>query len=288
LRGFLAGAAALAAALAIAAPAAAGTTPPCARGAGSGSRQISILSGGRRRFAVVHVAAGTPKRARVPIVLVLHGAGGTGARMETYTGMSAVADRSRFLAVYPSAVTPHPFWNYVADPKRPDDIGFLRDLIDHVERTRCVDPARVYVTGVSNGGGMTAFVGCALADRVTAIAPVAGRYAREPACRPERALSVLEVHGTADRTVPYASSAPGYVHDWVERDGCEDRPVYRRLTSKVGRFDWLRCAPGVRVAHVKIAGGPHEWPGWPATSMPPRPSFSASWAIWRFFARLHR
>jgi polyhydroxybutyrate depolymerase len=280
---------------AAASSATAATPPPCSRGAGSGNRLISIPSGGVRRYALVHVAAGTPKGVRVPIVLVLHGAGGTGPRMATYTGMSAVADRSRFLTVYPSAVPPHPFWNYVLDPKKPNDIQFISDLIDHIESTRCVDSKRVYVTGVSNGGGMTALVGCMLAGRVTAIAPVAGGYARLPQCQPSRPVSVLEMHGTADKTVPYngqapngAGSAQGYVHGWVERDGCADKPVLRNLSSTVQRFDWLDCKPGVRVAHTRIAGGTHEWPGWPATRNPPRKGLSASWTVWRFFAHLHR
>ncbi|MEA2375173.1 MAG: polyhydroxybutyrate depolymerase [Thermoleophilaceae bacterium] len=285
--------AAAAALLAAAGPSRAAMPPPCSRAAGSGDRQISIRSGGLTRYALVHTAAGTATGARVPVVLVLHGAGGTGARMAKYTGMSAVADRSGFIAVYPSAVVPHPFWNYYADPGRPDDIGFISDLIDHIERTRCVDPHRIYATGVSNGGGMTAFVGCALSSRVAAIAPVAGGYARVPDCRPARPVSVLEIHGTADTTVPYggrgpggAGSAPRYVREWVERDRCEDRPVVRKLTKKVTRYDWLRCAPGVRVGRVKVSGGTHEWPGWPATASPPRSGLSASWAVWRFFARL--
>ena len=248
-----------------------------------------------QRTALVHVAAGTPTGVRVPIVLILHGAGGTGPRMETYTGMSAVADRSHFLAVYPSAVVPHPFWNYFLDPNRPNDIKFISDLIDHLEATRCVDPTRVYVTGVSNGGGMTALVGCMLASKVTAIAPVAGGYARLPQCEPSQPVSVMEMHGTADKTVPYngqsktgAGGAMRYVKEWVDRDDCSGDPVIRKLSSTVTRYDWVHCAAGIRVGHTRIAGGPHEWPGWPATKNPPRSGLSASWAIWRFFAHLHR
>ena len=153
--------------------------------------------------------------------------------METYTGMSAVADRSGFLAVYPSAVTPHPFWNYYLDPNKPNDIQFISDLIDHIEATRCVDPKRVYVTGVSNGGGMTAL------DRLQAEhapgrpsrpSPAATRHL--PPCNPDRPLSVLEIHGTADKTVPYWGTGPDhkggaqrYVREWAKRDGCEAKPT---------------------------------------------------------------
>jgi polyhydroxybutyrate depolymerase len=290
--------AAIAALLGSTATTAGAATSPCARSAGSGSHDISIESGGRRRHAVIHVAAGTPVGAAVPVVLVLHGAGQTGARMESYSGMSAVADRKGFMAVYPSAVTPHPFWNYYGDRHRPDDVHFIRILIDHIEATRCVDRTRVYATGVSNGGGMAARLGCKLSTRLAAIAPVAGGYAHLPSCRPApEPLSVLEIHGTADRTVPYWGSGPdqkgsaqGFVREWAARDGCASKPKRRRPSAHVVRLDWAGCVPGIRVRHFKIEGGTHEWPGWPATGTPPRASdgVSASWEVWRFFAPLHR
>ena len=275
---------------AVAAPASA--SGPCSRSPGAGGT-VSFRSHGRTRSAVVHVPAGAQTGERLPVVIVLHGAGSTGEQMEAYTGMSAVADRELFLAVYPNAVAPHPFWNYYGSTHRADDVGFLRDLIDRIERGRCVDPTRVYATGVSNGGGMTARIGCKLADRLTAIAPVAGGYAHLPPCHPARPLSAMEIHGTADTTVPYdgegpdhAGSASGYVHWWVAHDGCSAHRSRRELFPGVIRFDWLQCDPGVRVAQVKIKGGTHEWPGGTATRRPPRSSFSASWSVWRFFAKL--
>ena len=69
-------------------------------------------------------------------------------------------------------------------PGLPDDVVFTRALLDLVATRTCVDPARVYATGVSNGGGLAARLGCALADRLAAVAPVAGGYSSLPACRP--------------------------------------------------------------------------------------------------------
>jgi polyhydroxybutyrate depolymerase len=284
-------AACAAAAAACAWPAAAAANP-CSRPAGKGGHQ-SFESGGTRRTALVHVPAGTPVGARLPVVLVFHGAGSDGPSMESYTGMSAVADREGFLAVYPSAVQPHPFWNYYGSHTKADDVGFVRDLIDRIERGRCVDQSRVYATGVSNGGGMVARIGCVLTSRLTAIAPVAGGYAHVPPCHPSRPLSVMEVHGTADATVPYkgtgsdhAGSARGYLSGWVDLDGCEHSYVRRTIDPGVERYDWRGCPPGIAVAHVKIHGGHHEWPGGAATGKPPHDAFSASWSVWRFFANL--
>ena len=84
-------------------------------------------------------------------------------------------------------------------------------VLDRVEQLTCVDASRVYATGVSNGGGMTALLGCRLAWRLTAIAPVAGGYGTQPPCHPARPLAVLEVHGAADEVVPYAGKGAAHV-----------------------------------------------------------------------------
>jgi polyhydroxybutyrate depolymerase len=207
--------------------------------------------------------------------------------MESYTGMSAVADRERFMAVYPNAVVPHPFWNYYGSTTRPNDVRFVADLLDHLESSRCVDPTRVYATGVSNGGGMTARLGCRLGARLAAIAPVAGKYDRLPPCNGAVPLAMFEVHGTADPVAPYGGVS-SYVQGWVARDGCQGSPLRRKLDKRHVRFDWTSCDPGTRVAHLRIKGGPHEWPGATATRKPPHGPTSASWMVWRFFAHLRR
>ena len=100
------------------------------------------------------------------------------------------------------------------------DLQFTWDLLVDVRARYCVDSARVYATGLSNGAG---FVGAVLACNATvagefaALAPVAGAYyadARGPrddpaACAPGRALTpLLEFHGGADGSVLY-DGGPG-------------------------------------------------------------------------------
>lgn len=53
------------------------------------------------------------------------------------------------------------------------DIQFTKELLDRVEATYSIDKRRVFATGHSWGGDMTAVVGCFLGDRFKAIAPVA-------------------------------------------------------------------------------------------------------------------
>jgi polyhydroxybutyrate depolymerase len=276
--------AALLLAAAAAAPARAAASP-CSTPQPRRSYALKIESAGELRWARVHVPRSRPSRP-LPLVLAFGGAGATGAFMQRYSGLSTVADRAPFIAVYPTAWGTHPFWSLNdAAPNGPQDLQFVSDLLDDLQATLCVDARRVYATGVSNGGGFTARVGCALANRIAAIAPVAGGYRAIGDCEPERRISVLEIHGTADGSVPYhgkppdfRGSVPRYVAGWRKRDGCTPRSSHRRLAPATLMVTWPTCRDGTEVAQIKIYGGVHVWPGAFGA-----PGFSAARAVWDFF-----
>jgi polyhydroxybutyrate depolymerase len=244
---------------------------PCAGAARTGRYSLVLQSGGIKRYALVNVPPKVRPGRPLPLVLVLHGAGGNGRDMEKYTGMSGSADRYGFVAVYPSSVPK--FWNITASPNKADDVAFMRTLLDTVESQVCIDPARVYATGVSNGGGMVALLGCAMSDRIAAIAPVAGNYLPLPACTPQRPVSMLEIHGTSDRSVPYRL-VPGWVGTWLRLDGCSLNMRTSRPALGEMRYDAGPCTAGTRVSHLELFGGEHEWPA------------PANGAVWSFFSRL--
>jgi polyhydroxybutyrate depolymerase len=246
-----------------------------------------VTSTGLSRSALVHVPRqGGPTPA--PLVLAFHGSGGTGTFMQRYSGLSKVADAAGFVAVYPESIGPR--WALEpAESGHPDDARFIRRLIDVLGGLVCFDKNRIYATGVSNGGGFTARLACEVSDRIAAIAPVAGGYADLPECTPERPVSVLEIHGTADEVVPYAGrdgrgAAKGFAADWAGRDGCHPQPVRSRVAARTVRFDWGPCAAGADVAHIAIVHGAHAWPG----AVPPDPgppaAIVAAPVIWEFLS----
>jgi polyhydroxybutyrate depolymerase len=262
---------------------------------GQGTRPQSFTfvleSGGRRRNAIVHVPP-HPGRAKLPLLLVFHFAGGPARAMEESTGLSKLADRKRFVAVYPNAAPPNHFWNISSAVSRADDVGFVRDLLDNLSAQVCFDPVRVYATGVSNGGGMAARVGCDLSDRVAAVAPVAGGYSTLPRCaRPLRA-SLLEIHGTGDPVVPYTGRGPQragdvmtFVRDWAAANGCRATPARGTPARGAERFEWPRCRSGTHVAHIRLIGFGHGWPGAPGPVFRGKDSnFPANEVIWRFLS----
>ena len=252
---------------------------------------VPLTIDGAQRSALVNLPARSAG-VRLPVVLAFHGASATGPFMEMYTGLTRLSDRGNFVAVYPTANGN--LWNSAGrGADREDDIRFVSALLDDLEARLCVDPARVYATGVSNGASFTARLGCELSYRLAAFAPVAGGYDVQPPCHPSRPVSMLEIHGTHDWVVPYDGSGPrhrgsvaGYLARWERYDGCRGATVHRRLGRHVDYTTRRGCAPGTAVAAVALDGGPHIWPGtsYLGGSDSLGVPFSASDAVWEFFS----
>jgi polyhydroxybutyrate depolymerase len=189
------------------------------------------------------------RRHRAPLVLALHFASGTGAQMEQATRYTPEAARSGFVVAYPSASANH-FWSIDGD------LDKLTKTLDAVERVACIDPLRVYVSGISNGGFMATVLACRMAGRIAAAALFAPGVTGIGSCAPSRPVSVLEVHGTADPIVPYAD-IPGFVAGWARRDGCAGASRAQRQSASVTLFRWPGCRGGARVQHLRLTGGKH-------------------------------
>jgi polyhydroxybutyrate depolymerase len=293
-----------------------GTAPVAtdpAGGPAAGTFPRTLTVDGRQRTYRVHVPASVAGRTGLPVVVVLHGGGGSGEIIERQTHLSAVADRAGFVAVYPdgtAAVSDRILltWNagtccgYARD-HGVDDVKFIGALLDALAGQFHTDPARVYVTGFSNGAMMAYRLACELSGRITAIAPVSGALNVDD-CRPARPLPVLILHGTADRNVPYDGgppvdppfpgagswtnrSQPETVAFWTRYDGCASTPTESR-DGAVVRATYAPCAPGLDVTVYRIEGGGHAWPGGTkgrnaADEPASRPDASA--VIWDFFAQ---
>jgi len=166
-----------------------------------------------------------------------------------------------------------------------DDVGFLSKLIDRMVAAYGVDPARVYVTGMSNGGFMSVRLAVDLSDKVTAIAAVAAQMAKGmEGKRPRRPVSVMIVHGTADPIVPFGAgqvrlfrfgrsrgevlSTLATVEHFRRYDGCSRAAETTRLPDKdpddgtrVEVQRYTECKEGTEVTLVKVVGGGHTWLG---------------------------
>jgi len=274
----------------------------------SGDRTISLQVGGRTRTAILHVPPSYTAGRPTPLVILMHGGGGNGAQAQRAYGMDAVADREGFLVVYPNGTsrgTNLLTWNAAnccayAYESEVDDVSFIRALLDNVQSGYSIDARRIYATGMSNGGMMSYKLGCQLADKLAAIAPVAGSL-NDEGCSPSAPLSVIAFHGTDDQHVPYDGGVgPSSVYPhvdrpvsyaisfWVDRDECDPTPI--RVTSPSGTIITDTYSGGIGGSEVvlhTVVGGGHAWPGAPgsATGDQPTQEISASELIWEFFSR---
>jgi polyhydroxybutyrate depolymerase len=279
-------------------------------------RRRSLLHGGMARRYLLRLPPGyTPNEPR-PLVIALHWAGGSGDEMSRYSDINRRADRSGWIVAYPDASGESPSWNAGhccgdAPERGVDDVGFIEALIDELTATRAVDPARVYVTGMSNGGMLAHRVGAALADRVAAIAPVAASIGGQPASdgpvvlppAPTRPVPAIIFHGLRDTLVPYhggrGEATTGDRRDlsavesaafWARHNGCDPKPRRHALAGgAVLRDEYAACAAGADVVLYSLVDGGHDWPGSKHRWWRPAPhGLIATDLIWEFFARRAR
>lgn len=288
-------------------------SPPSPAGMayGPGDYQRDLPSWPNRSYTL-HIPSNYDSSRPVPVVVVIHGGGGNskaaaqltcpGGNINDSKCFNKLADKEGFVVVYPNG-TPEPGssdsgrrWS-VGGGKNGyscaggftcaagiDDIKYFRDLLDDVESVVNTDRARIFTTGLSNGGSMSHRLACQLADHIAAIAPLGGgnQFSTVEPCVPGRAVPVIHIHGTDDSWWPYMGgsegratgpgdkgvriSIPQTMSGWASRNGCNATPTIESLPdiakdgTSVTRETYTRCKDNGDVIHYKITGGGHTWP----------------------------
>lgn len=264
----------------------------------------SIRFGGVVRDYRLYVpAAYQPGGAAVPLLFNLHGYGSNSLEQESYGDFRPIADTANFLVLHPNGTVSSGsrYWNTFAPPGTgtPDDVAFLSALLDSIRLTYAVDPTRVYSTGMSNGGFMSYELACRLNGRIAAIASVTGSIAISHLagwCAPQHLTPVMEIHGTADNTVPYGGNPlflpiPDVLAYWVQTNQTGPPVVTPVPDVNTGdgctaeRTAWAHPTLGETVVHYRVIGGGHTWPGAIFPIGVTNQDFNASTEIWRFLRR---
>lgn len=254
------------------------------------TKRIPLPHGRDQRSYLVHTPTGVGPW---PVVMMLHGAGGTAEFAVEETGWSHHAAKHGFVVVYPEGVAVDPKkepkfltnpqeWNDGSGRGRADDVAFLLEVLHDLPNWANVNLSQVAITGFSNGAGMAFRLASSHPNRFRAIAPVAGHcWFEPPILQPIPTLymigkddPILPLHGGTART-PWGRFT--------------DRPAVEQTLSR-----WSRAintpTNTERFPVYLIENLGHHWPGGagklgeklggPITS-----EVNATNVIWEFFAK---
>jgi polyhydroxybutyrate depolymerase len=274
-----------------------------ARSTDSSSRThttIELMSGGRTRRSLLFVPARRDEKTAWPLVIMLHGMGGTSRNAMEETDWSAKAEAEGFIVAYPDATRaneskPPNFrrnpqaWNdgsgrFHAGEMKVDDVAFIKALIAKLSNDYAIDAKRIFVAGFSNGASMTFRIGAALSAQVAAIAPNAGAC-WSASLRLARGVPVCYITGTADPLNPIDGGVPKLaisrkeqdgqakptvqesIDKWVKANGCKPLPVRDdtkdgvRVRAYTNGPDGPNAHGGATVEFTTVEGLGHHWAG---------------------------
>jgi len=217
-------------------------------------------------------------------VINYHGYGRTALDQESYSGLAPLSDREGFILVTPEGGGAPQAWEIVGvyPNDGTGDVVFTVSLLNRVAGELCVDPHRIYATGISNGGEMAAEVACYLPAAFAAVAPVAGVVFLDD-CQNDP-VPIISFHGTLDANVPFDDARPAMA-DWAAHNGCAGAVAVEQLSANVSRESFAECRGNDVVLYV-VEGGGHTWPGandGAGGVGPTTHEISASEVIWQFF-----
>lgn len=269
----------------------------------------TLVSAGRRREYLLYLPKRFDRSQHAPLVVSLHGAMLWPGAQAKISQWNRVADAHEFVVAYPSGTTLSgtgtgvlpKVWLMAPEATLAADVRFVADLIDTLEAAYGIDPARIYVTGFSNGGGMAFALSCTLSRRIAAVGTVAAAQSLPWSwCTDTLPVPMITFHGTGDRLVPYGGAPPSriaprplppvtdFVASWARRNRCAPSPSDSAVAPDVTRREYAHCAGDAAVVLYTVRGGGHAWPGgtpMPAWLLGPTSrDIDASETMWEFFA----
>jgi poly(3-hydroxybutyrate) depolymerase len=235
----------------------------------------SIQVNGETRTFVLHAPSGL---SNPPLVISMHGASGTGSQQQSMSGFNKIADREKFVVVYPDGI------NNRWDLSGTKDLNFIMAIIDTMYARYQIDRNRVYPTGFSMGGMMSYTLACKAADKIAAIGPCSGYpMGGLGGCSPVRPVPTIHVHGEVDDVVTYSGLA-AIISGWASKNGCPATAVVTKpypadnANSKATKNYYGPCKDGSEIILITIAGMGHAYASSASTY-----GINASEEMWAFF-----
>lgn len=272
--------------------------------AGGAETDHEIKVDGSERTYTVFVPSDLPKE-KVPLMLVVHGGTGNAHHSSRTMGMNDVALKNHFIVAYPDGTSTmlgknRRVWNAgaccaIAQRKNINDVKFFDEMIKEILQKYPVDSKRIYITGESNGAMLTYRLVCELPDVFAAAIPVSGTLMIDN-CKAGQKVALFDVHGSADKNVPYQGgkgeglgranyrSVPETLKIITSLRQCSE-PTKKTLANGDVEADY-NCKAGAPVRARLIEGGGHAWPV--ASGSGKNSNFSAADEAWNFAKNFSR
>lgn len=248
---------------------------------GEGELGIWVHSGLYNRTYFLHTPPNLEENGNHPLMIFLHGAGGTGESLHQRLNPDDVTDPAGIVTVFPDGL--EGTWSVGcvdctrAEALGADDVTFLQTLARHLAETLPIDTTQVYVAGFSQGGSLAHLYGCRASNPPAGIGTVAGLAFRsiETGCAPSRPFPVVTIHGTLDLLAFYGGygfeaplqSVVETLSMWAGVMECNPTPAASEYPNtaddftKITTLTFGECLSGSSVVHHRVEGGGHTWPG---------------------------
>lgn len=225
------------------------------------------------RNVILYVPNSYTGSTAVPLVVDMHGYTSSDSAQKSVSGWDDLADDKGFVVAYPQGNSNS--WNaqgQCCGSSTADDVQFIRNVVAHVKNAGNINAARVFATGLSNGGSMTHTLACEAADLFAGAAAVSfgisGSYTFSGIvsnCRStlSRGIPVVHYHGTNDSTVDYDNGvldslgAPDSLEAWREVQSCSTSSTTQQVSSNTSCRTYSGCRDGVQVSMCTVNGGSH-------------------------------
>ncbi len=217
-----------------------------------------------------------PEAENPPMVIFLHGYGGSGTGTMRNRGMVDPLLARGYAVMAPEGAISNgrQSWNFYPGWDGRDETAFLIEVVDDAAARFGVDPERVVLGGFSAGGFMVNYLACAAPETFSAYVPVSGGFWRphpEACAGPVR---LFHTHGWTDNVVPLEGRFLGGgrfqqgdifagLEIWRTANECVDnRPDGFGKTDEFMRRKWTRCAEGSALELALFPGGHSVPKGW--------------------------
>lgn len=235
------------------------------------------------------------KKDKWPLIISLHGYGGTSRLQNYYIRLRAFQNDFGFVYVAPDGLKDSNgkgYWNASEfccdfDNREVNDVEFIKELIETIkssDQIGRIDTNKIYLIGYSNGAFLASTIACSNEVKIAGIVTISGTGdLRDPMgelvnenqlkCEHQRPIPVLHIHGDADTTITYDGfdngrtahvGALAQLKRWGNHNECDEGLV--KIESAINATNFVKgketkhfkmknCLAPVE--HYKVQGGVH-------------------------------